>query len=58
MIEHFERQPVLTRPTVWVMPPIRENWMTKMLGLFKDKRYCFGKIPSDGIIARREGKDD
>lgn len=58
MIEHFERQPVLTRPTVWVMPPIRENWMTKMLGLFKDKRYCFGKIPAVENITRPEGTDD
>ena len=53
MIEHFERQPV------WVMPPIRDNWMTRWLGLFKDKK-CHQIFPvKAGMDAsKRKGVDD
>ncbi len=48
MIEHFERKPV------WVMPPIRDNWITRMLGIFKDDK-CHQIFP---FKARRDASDE
>lgn len=57
MIEHLERKPVW-KP-VWIMPPIRDNWMTRRLGLFKDRK-CHQIFPvKAGMDAsKRKGVDD
>jgi hypothetical protein len=49
----------MERKPVWVMPPVRETWVTKMLGLFKHDYPCQIHFVEPGeIITRPEGTDD